>query len=240
MQDITLLVLEDNEIDQIQIEMMLNAEISTTYKYRVLAWCTSLEELILALETHQPDLILSDIFIEGKPEGLKLLKSLKNSTIPIVMMTSSSELSVYQEVMHYKRLHYLAKPLNKFTLHSALEKTLEEYLQAKHYKVLDRQFIYLSHKTGYTERVNFRDIVYIEAEGNYAQFFTRERKYVLKKSLARLLEEDLDGSFLRLHNKFVINNLHVLKITDNSVILTGEIELPIGKSFRKEVHAYFK
>jgi DNA-binding LytR/AlgR family response regulator len=125
-------------------------------------------------------------------------------------------------------------------LQSILEKALDEWEQSKQHDFIDHKFFYLSGLGGQREQVSFRNIIYLASESNNCFIFTDTKKYVTKKSLTKILNEDLGDGFLRIHQQYIVNKLHLKIIKPNSVVVKGEIELPIGKSYRKEVNDFLK
>jgi DNA-binding LytR/AlgR family response regulator len=240
MEEITIVLLEDDPIDQIKMEIMLAEQISSRYTYRLISPFTQLEDLLRYLHNHKVDLILSDIMIENKPVGIELLKILRDTLIPIVLMTSSQDPKLFSEAQRYRNVHYLIKPFHAISLQATLEKTIEEYRKSKQYDFLDGKYLYLSSKMGQREQVWLTDIVYIEAEDSYCYIYTLTKKYVLKKSLNKLLSEDLDERFIRIHHKYAVNKAGIRKAESDTIQLTEQVELPVGKSFKKDLNSLLK
>lgn len=240
MNDIVIVMLEDDPIDQIKIEIMLAEQISAQYKYRLVGIYTNLEDLITYINDHKVDLILSDIMIENKPVGIELLKIIKDTHFPVILMTTSQDQKLFSESQKYLSVHYLIKPFHAITLHSAIEKTLEAHKKSKQYDFVDKKYLYLSSKAGHQDQVWFAEITYIEADDSHCYIHTSAKKYVLKKSLSKLLAEDLDDQFIRIHHKYAVNKLHIRQLETDTVQVTGPLILPIGRSFKKEVKSALK
>lgn len=238
--DISVAILEDDTIDQIKIEMMLTKHLSSQYKYRLGGIYSKLDDLITYLNDHKVDLILSDIMIDNKPIGLELLKIFKDTQLPVVLMTSSQDPKLFLESQKYLSVHYLIKPFHAITLQSTIEKTLEAHQKSKQYDFLDKKYLYLSSKAGHKDQVWFAEIMYIEADDSHCYIHTSAKKYVLKKSLSKLLEEDLNDQFIRIHHKYAVNRIHIQHSKADTVQLTEPIVLPVGKSFRKELKGFIK
>ena len=235
MNDIQIVLLEDDPIDRIKIEIMLSEPILPQYSFRLAGIFAESEALLDYVATHKVDLILSDIYIQNKPVGLELLKRLRDTPIPIVMMTMAQEPDLYAKSQSYRSVHYLIKPFHAISLQSAVSKALEEYHKSKQYDFADKKYLYLTGKTGKRERVLFSDIVYIEAEDSHCYIHTLTKKYALKKSLSKLLAEDLNSYYIRIHHKYAANRSHIQKSGMDTLQLTGQVVLPVGKSFRKEL-----
>jgi DNA-binding LytR/AlgR family response regulator len=238
--DIVIVVLEDDPIDQIKIEIMLAERISAQYKYQLGGIFTQLDDLLTYLSNHEVNVVLSDIFLQKKPIGIELIKKLRDNTIPVVLMTSSQDQELFLEAQKYRSVNYLIKPFHAISLQSAIEKALEEHNKSRQYDFLDKKFLYLSSKTGQQDQVWFTDIIYIEAEDSHCYIYTLAKKYVLKKSLSKLMSEDLDDSFIRIHHKYAANKMHIRKSEAEVLHLTSQAVLPVGKSFRKVLNSFLK
>ncbi|AUD02647.1 LytR/AlgR family response regulator transcription factor [Spirosoma pollinicola] len=240
MVSINILLFEDDPVDRIKVEIMVSEMISDRYEYHLIRVVDQLDDLLAYLKTNRVDLILSDIFIQKKAVGIELLKSLKQSTIPIILLTNSHEKEIFLQAQHQRSVHYLIKPFHQFSLHSIIEQTLDANLASKRYSFLDRNYLYLSHKTGQYKQVFFEEIVFVEAERTHCFIHTIGKKFVLKISLTKLLLDKLDTSFIRIHNKYAVNKQYIKQFENDTVQLIGSSCLPIGRSYKNIVTNFIK
>jgi DNA-binding LytR/AlgR family response regulator len=240
MKKIKVLLLEDNSIDTLKIEIMLSNTESSKYEIILHETFKTLETLLLYLQNHikEIDVIISDIFINDKAKGLQLLKEISNSDIPVILITSSHDAAIYNEAKSIRTVQYLIKPFHKLTLQSSIILVFEENEKRKIHFEDDAKFLFLNLKLNHSERTNINDIIFIEAEGNYCYIHTKEKKYVLKKSLAKLINEDLDKIFVRTHHKFAVNRNYIKLLSSRSILLTNNVDLPIGISFKQSIKVY--
>jgi DNA-binding LytR/AlgR family response regulator len=236
---IKIVLLEDNPVDALKIELMLT-EANRKHQYKLLGVFTTLPSLIEYLQYNEVDIVLSDIYIGPEPSGIELLQYLQKKQVPVIMMTSSSDNKLYTAAQQLKPVHYLIKPFHSLTFHSTLENVIFDYEQSKQYKFIDQKYLYLSGLGGQREQVWFDDIVYLSSELNNCFIYTNKKKYVTKKSLNKILTEELGDGFLRIHQQYVVNKMHLQAIKQDNVVITGEVILPIGKSFRKDLLSFIK
>lgn len=236
---VRILLLEDNVVDALKIEMMLG-EMNSKYTYILAAVFDTLPPLLEYLQHNQVDIVISDIFIKSRPVGFELFQSVILRHIPIILTTSSHDRSVYNAAQQYRSVHYLVKPFHALTLQSVLEKILEEKAKDKQHDFDEHKFFYLSGVGGQRIQVRFDEIIYLSSESNNCFIYTATRKYVIKKSLTKLLKDHLKDDFLRVHQQYVVNKLHLKNIKNDTIVLTGGGVVPIGKSFRKEVMTFLK
>jgi DNA-binding LytR/AlgR family response regulator len=240
MKKIRVVLLEDDAIDTLKIEIMLSNTESSKYEIILIDTFKTLETFLLYLQNQikEIDVIISDIFINNKAKGLQLLKELSNSDIPVILTTSSHDAAIYNEAKSIRKVQYLIKPFHKLTLQSSIILVYEENEKRKIHFEDDTKFLFLKSKLNHNERTNINDIIFIEAEGNYCYIHTQEKKYVLKKSLAKLITEDLDKLFVRTHHKFAVNRNYIKLLRSRTILLTNNVDLPIGISFKQAIKEY--
>ena len=84
-------------------------------------------------------------------------------------------------------------------------------------------------------RIPVHNILYVKAEHVYCRLFFPNDQRVLKRiSLDRLTSELPSGEFLRVHRSYLVNVDYVERF-NASKILIGKAEIPIGRTWRKEV-----
>lgn len=236
MNNINIILLEDDPIDCIKIEIMITQFTSSQYNFKLVKTFEKLETLTNFLETHTVDIIISDIFTQKRATGIELLKKLKNNIIPIILITQSHNPEVFQEAKEYRNIHYLIKPFHQFTLQSIIESAINAYHEEKKNTSLNKKYLFLKGKSDNIDKIRLDEILFLETDGNYCFLHVVNRKYILKKSLNKILQEDLDDNFIRIHHRFAVNKLYIQIVRLNSLEVMGKIDLPIGKSFKKMIN----
>ncbi|MBT3754648.1 MAG: response regulator [Candidatus Cloacimonetes bacterium] len=80
------------------------------------------EDAIVKAEENFPDLIIMDINLAGMIDGIEAAKEItENLQIPIVFMTSYSDIKFLFRAVHLKKVQYLEKPLIMNKLRSVIE-----------------------------------------------------------------------------------------------------------------------
>ena len=82
-------------------------------------------------------------------------------------------------------------------------------------------------------RVLFKQICYIQAEGNYCYLKLIDgKKYASKISLRQLLIKLPEKSFVRIHKSYVVNMGYLEKIdTKERRVYVADETLPVGRTF---------
>ena len=83
------------------------------------------EEAVSIINEKEPDLVLMDINLEGKLDGIESAKSINSSiSIPFVYITSSSDYSTIERAKEGNAYGYIIKPFNKKDLRATIEMAL--------------------------------------------------------------------------------------------------------------------
>lgn len=237
MNKINIVLLEDDPIDRIKIEIMIADFTSNEYEFNLVRMFESLESLLEFLETHTVDIIISDVFTKKRATGIELLKKIKNNSTPIILITQSHDLNVYQESKEYRHLQYLIKPFHRFTLQSTIENAITTNREEKENADINKKYIFLKGNSDSTDKIKLEEILFLETDGNYCYIHIKNKKYILKKSLNKILHDDLDENFIRIHHRFAVNKQHIQIVKLHSLEISGKIDFPIGKSFKKVVNS---
>jgi len=125
MSDIEILVVEDESIIAMDLEQSLKS-----LDYAVLATVASGEAAIAQLTESQPDIIIMDIKLKGKIDGIEAGKKInKLYNIPIVYMSANADLTKDEHLGINKPGSFISKPVMfeelKETLKIALSQSRE-------------------------------------------------------------------------------------------------------------------
>ncbi|SEG28051.1 LytTr DNA-binding domain-containing protein [Algoriphagus boritolerans DSM 17298 = JCM 18970] len=77
-------------------------------------------------------------------------------------------------------------------------------------------------------KLKLEDIIYLEADANYTQVFTTEKKYIIRASMKELQGKLDNKRFARVHKSFMINLEKIECIQSESIQIAGK-EIPIGR-----------
>ncbi|MBK9490911.1 MAG: response regulator transcription factor [Haliscomenobacter sp.] len=182
-------------------------------------------EALPFLRQHKVDLIFLDIKMPDI-SGIEFAQILKNGPL-VVFTTAYSEYAV--QGFDLDAVDYLLKPFSLARFTKACNKALE----MKNVRTEVPEFIFL--KTGYEEeKVYLKDILYIEAAGNYMTYVLKERKLMCRQNVPEALQTLPEQDFVRVHRSFIVGVQHVGKIARQQVWVNG-VEIPVGASYEDSV-----
>ncbi|MFT4093078.1 MAG: LytTR family DNA-binding domain-containing protein [Niabella sp.] len=187
---------------------------------------TNAFDAIAYLQKNKTDLLFLDIKMPDI-SGIEFFKTLPNPPL-VIFTTAYSEHAV--EGFEVDAVDYLLKP---FSLSRFLKTCTRanELLALKTGTARHADFIFL--KDGYEQvKVFFDDVLYIEAAGNYLNFFLRNNRKILTRATIGDIELQLPGGlFTRVHRSYIVANNRVDKYNRQAVFI-GFTEIPIGNTYQ--------
>jgi PAS domain S-box-containing protein len=127
-----ILIVDDEASIRLTFEMFLARD-----GYGPITTAATIEEALVAIQTHEFDLIISDIVLEGA-RGTDLLRKIRKTGIlcPVVMITGFPNLDSAAEAVRYGAFDYISKPVNKETLLRFVRQALQHWELEKEKKQL--------------------------------------------------------------------------------------------------------
>ena len=90
------------------------------------------EEALREIDLNEPDLVLMDINLEGKLDGIESAKSImQKHSLPVVYITSSSDYSTLERAKEGNAYGYIIKPFDKKDLRATMEMALARHEMEK-------------------------------------------------------------------------------------------------------------
>ena len=98
-------------------------------------------------------------------------------------------------------------------------------------KLLADHIFVKSHKKNV--KILLKDVLYIESVKDYIRIHTSAQKWMVKGGITAFATK-LDRRFLRVHRSFIVNMAQVTAFTKQDIEI-GNLEIPIGESYKQEV-----
>lgn len=176
------------------------------------------------LQQEPVDLLFLDIKMPDI-SGMELMRCINKKPM-VIFTTAYSEHAV--ESFELDAVDYLLKPFSLARFIKACNKANELFLLREN--VNDKKS-YLFVKTGYEQvRVNFDEICYLEATGNYVNFVLTDSTVLSRMTITEaeaLLPAD---KFIRIHRSFIAAHNKIEKIERHQISVNGAV-LPVGSSY---------
>jgi DNA-binding LytR/AlgR family response regulator len=197
----------------------------------------SYSEAVEMIGNHQPDLLLLDITLSGKKDGIDVAEWVnEHGQIPFIFLTAFSDSHTIDRAKKVKPNAYLVKPFTREELYAAIEIAISNFSSQKKWKAAggagnllhkDAIFVKCNHLF---LKIALADILYLESEHNYVQVMLTDKKKVLVRSgFSDFLQKLPTDSFLQVHRRYIINLKHIQAFDGTEVDMNGH-KIPIGKT----------
>jgi len=179
----------------------------------IAAICNDATEGMLLIDEMQPQLVFMDVEMPGL-NGFEVLQQLEPLGFEVIFITAYNHYAV--QAFEANAAGYLTKPLavDKFikVTATAIQKIEKDEINRNLFSMLQHNGaketnnkIALPTQTGF-HFVQSNDIIYLESNGNYTQFYLQHnRKITVSRQIGeyeKLLPADV---FVRTHDKYIIN-----------------------------------
>jgi DNA-binding LytR/AlgR family response regulator len=237
---VKILVVEDEMIIGAKISMQL-----TSLGYEVTGILPRGEEAILHAKENKPDIILLDINLKGKLDGIETATELQQqAAIPIIYITANSDEATFNRAKSTKPYAFITKPFKQLDLQRAIELTISRMADntggvhttntpedEQSFILSDRIFIRYKEKM---IKIMLAEILYMEADRNYSRIFTSTREYLLTTTLKTIEEKMSMQLFMRIHRSYLINITHVDEVAESHVMIAKK-PVPLGSGMREQL-----
>jgi DNA-binding LytR/AlgR family response regulator len=197
--------------------------------------CNNAIEAIEILHNQKIDVIFLDINMP-RLTGMEFLKSLKSPPL-VIITTAYAEYAV--EGFDMNVVDYLMKPFSFERFLKAIQKT-EDMLDKSESLPLKIQetenagedFIFIK-SSRKTYKIHLKEILYIEALGDYVKIHLQDKMIVSYQSLKNIENLLPPRQFPRIHKSFIISLSKTEVIEGNQVKIRDKM-IPIGTNYKSE------
>ena len=127
MTEINVLIVEDEVVLAMGIEKSLKS-----FGYKVAGKVTRGENAVMMALDKKPDIILMDIHLEGRMDGIEAAEEIhKKSDVPIVFLTAYSDEETFKSAIKTNPYGYLGKPFRPDDIRTTIETAINRYRAEK-------------------------------------------------------------------------------------------------------------
>ncbi len=200
----------------------------------------SYAEAIQMIDEERPDLLLLDVQLRGKKDGIDLAAKINESyAIPVIFLTANADSATLQRAKQVSPATYLIKPFTKDDLYAAIEICLHNSSPSRQ-KSTQRPAQTFANTSFFIKdgqlfnKVKFANVLYLESEHVYVNVHTAGKVFLVRTSLQDYLVNFDADNFLRIHRSYAINIEQLQSVNAEYVIING-VTLPVGKSYRQQL-----
>ncbi|TGE26943.1 LytR/AlgR family response regulator transcription factor [Hymenobacter metallicola] len=225
------LIIDDNEINRLTLEHFVEMT-------DALELVASLPDAVQALNLLRNDTAVDLLFLDiemPRLSGLDLVRALPQPQPQVILVTTHADFAV--AAFELAVADYLVKPVDFARFSKAVARVLAQRPEpapaaADTTTAVEGSelFVKVNNKL---VKLDFNDVLYIEAMSTYSVFVTAKHKHIVYITLKALEERLPFAHFVRVHRSFIVNTKRIEAVEDNQLLL-GEYEVPVGKSYQDD------
>lgn len=178
-------------------------------------------------------------------DGLKLARVLKRFSNPPQIVFVSAYDTAAVDAFELHAVDYLRKPVSRRRVEQALERVVAGREHGREddgggdgsgarAPSEDDMVAALSSRNGSIRLVGRRDILYVQAHGDFVRIVTGDGRYLLRATLAELERRWEPFGFVRVHRGFVANLKQAIELRPQlggtaELVLPGEETVPVAR-----------
>lgn len=199
-------ILEDDELISANFERIIlenfDAHISQSY---------NLKDFSTKYVDDDFDILIMDIMIENT-NVLEVINKYVSWNKPIVFITAFPNSQILNFTKNYKNAIILIKPIHELSLLGFIIKYQEAITNNK------KEFLTIGTSLKHKELVPFEQINFVDVRGNYSIINTDTNKFILKKSVSKLVTES-KGQLIKMNKCLAVNVKFINQINKKNGIL---------------------
>jgi len=237
------LVIEDESIVSRDIQQSLKK-----LGYNVVGSAATGEKAIELAKELLPDIVLMDIMLKGKKNGIEAAAEIKKElNIPVIFLTAYADEATLTKAKVTEPYGYIIKPFKEVDLHTSIEMSLYKHGKQKEIqKERDMLFSIVESKEGNDfffvksnsklVKLNVDDIYYIEALKDYVVINTMKTRYTIHSTMKDIEQKLSYDNFIRVHRSFIVRINKIASIEQSNLFLENDKKtIPIGGSYKDEL-----
>lgn len=191
--------------------------------------CQGAVEAFAVLHQQKVDVVFLDIEMPGIT-GINFLRSLK--TAPKVIFTTAYP-NYAVDAFEIEAIDYLLKPITFERFVKSVQKLNTNGRETTAGHNSSQQLTHLFLKVDRRlVKADFKEIIYIEAFGDYLKVHTPERTYTTYMTMGKIEELLPAAAFTRIHRSTIINK-SCIKFIEGNFVCVNDVHLSIGLTYKE-------
>ena len=217
--------------------------------YAVAGLARTYEEALALFYKSKPDVVIINVFLDGKPEGISFAETINTvpiSSKPFVFLTHSKDRKIFERARLTNPYSFLIKPCNELEIQYAIEMAVEKFCKLTSLfaaggrnTAISRDYLFIKKKDT-LKKVHVSDMLYLEVEERYCSVFTEKEKFLVQMSLTKMLELLDPNRFCQTHRNYIVNTERITEIipADNLIVLTGNHKVTLSDKYKSMLNRF--
>ena len=248
---VKIMIVEDETIVALDLSMRLQKE-----GYEVVGIAASSDDALALFNEHTPDLVLMDINIKGKKDGIETAAALKKiQEVPLIFLTAFSQSEYINRAKAVNPSAYLVKPFNNDSLHTSIQIAIHNFAVlgkptdpppatevkedgSKETLLFFNNYFFVKHNYRFN-KFSIDELLFAESDNNYIKLVTTNKKIALRISLQYLADKFNHPALVRVHRGFIVIIKNIDSFNEEEIII-GPHQIPIGRNYKDDFLKSFK
>lgn len=221
------LIIEDDQHIAASLSEMLEI-----LDHKVVGVAPSYEDAIDKLKDNDVEIALVDIQLKSEKTGIDVAEKLKSEfKLPFIFTTAYADKETIQKAAEHSPYGYIVKPYSMKEINAGIEVAIQNHKNIRSFKedegIFNQASLFIKVNSRLV-RIDLKDILYVEAKGDYTVFKTEQKGYVVNSTFKNV-EEKLDpNQFIRVHRSYIVNVDKVVDIEENNLLINEQI-IPVSR-----------
>lgn len=220
------IIVDDDEMSQKAMKQL----VSQVPFLNLVGTYSNASEAIDALNKSKVDLMLLDVEMPIM-NGLEFMRSLRKPPMTI-LATSKKEYAL--EAFEYNVIDYLVKPISVTRFFSAIEKFKHLYQNASENITFSNHEFLFAKVNGVLTKICIKNILWIEALGDYIVVNTSEKKFTIHSTLKSIENKLSSDKYIRVHRSYIVSIDNINSIDDNTILINKQL-IPVGFVYKENL-----
>ena len=239
---IKILIVEDEIITATTLQQALDKA-----SYQVVGIADEASSAMKLLESTKPDLVILDIKIIGEKDGIWIAEQINEKfKLPFIFLTSFADKLTVTRAVRTRPYGYLLKPFDGKDILEAVDIALQNFSKNEEAKFPEaddvkkaaaeamaiKDCIFIRQNNIYS-KVNFKDILFIQADKNYVDVIVDAKKYAVRTTLKEMAGNLPPGQFMQV-NRSCLVNLQKVEGYGREMVMIKQHELTLSENYKEE------
>ncbi len=220
------IIVDDDDITRMEVERLVNK----TPFLKLVSRCSGAMEAYNIISEQHVDLIFLDVMMP-EMSGLDLMKSFYKEHPQVILMTLNKDFAL--EAFDYNVTDFLMKPISEERFLKAITKAKRVY-DNENKNGEPKSYIFAK-VDNLLVRINTKDILYIEATGNYISVYTEKDRFVIYTTMKSILKKLSEKEFVRVHLSFIVRIDKISKVDGTTIIIDRKL-IPVSRTYKEELN----
>jgi len=240
MSKIDILIVEDESIVAKDLQLSLKK-----FGYNVIGIAATAEKAIELARAKKPNLILMDIMLKDKSNGVEAAEIIKEELhVPVIYLTANTDKDTVQKAKITEPHGFIVKPFKEIDLQTSIEMALYKFEQEGEilkerdllYTLMEskdsKDAFFVKNKSRFI-KLKAEEIFYVEALKDYVVIHTADTRYTIHTTMKEIDKKLPSSKFIRVHRSYIVQINRIKQIEYAVITLDGVTqEIPVGGSYK--------